>query len=71
MWKFSYFKNEWAKVNSPQFTFEITEPIEGATIDMAATEEEAIRKVNVFNDELVDYLVHMSSIDGWKDYFYN
>ena len=32
MWKFSYFKNEWAEKNAPEFTYEVTEPIEGATL---------------------------------------
>ena len=69
MWKFGYFKNEWAEVNSPKFTYEITEPIEGATIDCAATEEEAIKKVAERNEDLADYLAYMATLPGWSDYF--
>jgi len=69
MWKFGYFKNVYSEVNSPEFTYEITEPIEGATIDMAATEDEAIKKVAELNADLADYLAYMSTLDGWKDYF--
>lgn len=69
MWQFSFFKNQWAEKNSPQFTFEITEPIEDATIDVVATEEEAIKKVAELNAELADYLSYMATLPGWCDYF--
>ena len=69
MWKFGYFKNDWAEINDPEYTFEITEPIEGATIDMAETEKEAISKVFELNKDLADYLAHMATLVGWRDYF--
>lgn len=69
MWKFGYFVNDWSKANAPEFTYEITEPIEGATIDVAATEEEAIEKVTELNEDLADYLAYMSTLNGWYDYF--
>ena len=69
MWQFSFFKNEWAEKNAPEHTYEITEPIEGATVDCAASKEEAIKKVAILNADLADYLAHMATLSGWSDYF--
>lgn len=65
IWKFNYFKIE----DSSYHHYEIIEPIEGATIDDANTEEEAFEKVDKLNANLPDYLAHMSTLEGWKDYF--